>query len=163
VEQPLANRAVEREMRELCAILEVMEAAQRRALDTGDINDVESEEATGENVSKERLLRAVVILGSRAKIEVPMYEGNLDAKEMLDWVRSMDKYFDYEDIDEEKRVIHAITVLKGHATLWWVELQAKRRIKGKHKIKNWDRMVAKLKAKFIPKIIRSICSGNCRI
>jgi hypothetical protein len=63
----------------------------------------------------------------------------------------MDKYFDYEDVDEEKRVRHVVTRLKGHATLWWDELQAERRSKGKQKIKNWDRMVAKLKAKFMPK------------
>jgi hypothetical protein len=30
-------------------------------------------------------------------------------------------------------------------------LQANRRRKGKSKIKSWDRMVAKIKAKFIPK------------
>jgi len=30
-------------------------------------------------------------------------------------------------------------------------LQDERRSKGKHKINNWDRMVAKLKAKFMPK------------
>jgi hypothetical protein len=63
----------------------------------------------------------------------------------------MDKYFDYEDVDEEKRVRHAVTRLKGHATLWWDELQAERRSIGKHKIKNWDRMVAKMKDKFMPK------------
>jgi hypothetical protein len=40
--------------------------------------------------------------------------------------------------------------LKGHATLWWNELQANRRYKGKNKIKSWDRMIAKMKAKFIP-------------
>jgi hypothetical protein len=38
------------------------------------------------------LLREVVRLGDKDKIEVPMYEGNLDAKEMLDWIRSMDKH-----------------------------------------------------------------------
>jgi hypothetical protein len=156
VEPPLANRVVEREMRELRARLEAMEAAQRRAPDAGDISDAESEEveveeAAGENVVEERLLRAVVRLGARAKIEVPMYEGNLDVEELLDWIRSMDKYFDYEDVDEEKRVRHVVTRLKGHATLWWDELQAERRSKGKQKIKNWDRMVAKLKAKFMPK------------
>jgi hypothetical protein len=77
------------------------------------------------------LLRAVVRLGARAKIKVPMYEGNLDAEELLDWIRSMDKYFDYEDVDEEKRVRHVVTRLKGHATLWWDELQDERRSKGK--------------------------------
>ena len=80
-----------------------------------------------------------------------MYDNSLDAKELLDWIRSMDKYFDYEDVDEEKRVRHFVTRLKGNASLWWDELQVGRRTKGKQKIKNWDRMVAKLKAKFIPK------------
>jgi len=39
--------------------------------------------------------------------------------------------------------------LKGHATLYWDELQADRQSKGKQKIKSWDRMIAKMKAKFI--------------
>jgi hypothetical protein len=91
-----------------------------------------------------------------------MYEGNLDVEEFLDWIRSMDKHFNYEYVDEEKRVKHVVTRLKGHASLWWDELQAERRSKGKQKMKNWDRMVAKLKAKFMPNIIRSICSGSSR-
>jgi hypothetical protein len=39
--------------------------------------------------------------------------------------------------------------LKGHASLWWDELQADRHCKGKQKIKSWDRMIVKMKAKFI--------------
>ena len=133
-----------------------MEAMQRRALDVGNVSDVEreyveAEEVVGEHVVEERLLREVVRLGAQTKIEVPMYEGNLDAEELLDWIRSMDKYFDYEDVDGEKRVRHAVTRLKGNETLWRDELQAERRSRGKQKIKNWDRMVAKLKAKFMPK------------
>jgi hypothetical protein len=100
-------------------------------------------------------LRAVPRLGGKAKIKVPMYEGNLDDEEMMDWVKSMDKNFDYEDVDEEKKVKQVVTRLKGHATLWWDELQAKRRSKGKQKIKNWDRMVSKWKAKFMPKDYQS--------
>jgi hypothetical protein len=44
-----------------------------------------------------------------------------------------------------------VTILKGHATLWWDELQVEHGSKGKQKIKRWDRMVAKMKAKFILK------------
>ena len=65
-----------------------------------------------------------------------MYEGNLDVEELLDWIRSMDKYFNYEDVDEEKRVRHVVTRLKGYVGLWWDELQAERRSKGKQKINN---------------------------
>jgi hypothetical protein len=96
-------------------------------------------------------LKEIVKLGARAKIEIPMYEGNLDTEEFLDWIRAMNKYFDYEDVEEEKKVRHAITRLKGHATLWWDELQADKRSKGKQKIKSWDQMLAKLKEKFMPK------------
>jgi hypothetical protein len=67
---------------------------------------------------EERFLKAVVKLGARVKIDVPMYEGNLDVEELLDWIRSMDNYFEYEDVNEEKKVKHAITILKGHGMLW---------------------------------------------
>jgi hypothetical protein len=63
----------------------------------------------------------------------------------------MDKYFDYEDVEEDKIVKHEVTRLQGHAAIWWDDLQAKHRSNGKHEIKNWDRMVAKMKAKFILK------------
>jgi hypothetical protein len=45
---------------------------------------------------------------------------------LLDWIRERDKYFDYEDIDEENNMRHVFMILKGHATLWWDELQDER-------------------------------------
>jgi hypothetical protein len=155
-ERPMPDPAVEREMRELRAHLDAMETTQRRAPDAGDISEAESEEGgneevVAEDVAEERLLKVVARMGAREKMDIPMYEGNLDVEELLDWFRALDRYFDYEDIEEEKKVKHAVTRLKGHATLWWDELQADRRCKGKQKIKSWDRMVAKMKAKFIPR------------
>jgi hypothetical protein len=35
--------------------------------------------------------------------------------------------------------------------LWWDELQDDRHCQGKQKIKSWDRMIAKMKVKFIPR------------
>jgi hypothetical protein len=48
-------------------------------------------------------------------MDIPMYEGNLDVEELH-------KYFDYEDIEEDKKVKHVVTRLKGHGTLLWDEL-----------------------------------------
>eukprot|EP00253_Pinus_taeda_P021287 PITA_21287 len=62
----------------------------------------------------------------------------------------MEKFFDYEELEDEKKVKFAVTKLKGHATLWWDGVQAERRRLGKQPIKNWSRMVAKLKGKFLP-------------
>jgi hypothetical protein len=69
-------------------------------------------------------------------MDIPIYEGNLDVEEILDWIRALDKYFDYEDVEEDKKVKHVVTRLKGNETLWWDELQADRHCKGKKKIKN---------------------------
>jgi hypothetical protein len=100
-------------MQEIHARLEAMEEVQRQAPNTRDIIDAEREEVvgknvveetTGEDVVRECLLRVVSILAGRDKIEVPMYEGNLYVEELLDWIRSMDKHFHYEEVDEEKKV-----------------------------------------------------------
>jgi hypothetical protein len=77
-------------------------------------------------------------MGMKAKMDIPVYKGNLDAEELLDWIRALDTYFNYEDIKEDKKVIHVVTCLKGHATLWWDKLQVDRHCKGKQKIKIWD-------------------------
>jgi hypothetical protein len=54
-------------------------------------------------------------MGAREKMDIPVYEGNLDVEELLDWIRALDTYFDYEDVEEDKKVKHVITRLKGHA------------------------------------------------
>jgi hypothetical protein len=133
-----------------------MEKTQRRGAGAGDLSDSKveeearhEEEVTAEDASIDRLIKAIVRMSSKTKMDIPAYEGSLDVEELLDWIRALDTYFDYEDIEEDKKVRHAVTKLKGHATLWWDELQADRQSKGKQKIKSWDRMIAKMKAKFI--------------
>jgi hypothetical protein len=135
-----------------------METAQRCIVSVGDLSDFESEveaereeEVAPEDASNERLIRDIARMGAREKMDIPVYEGNLDEKELLDWIRALDTYFDYEDVQEDKKVKHIVTRLKGHAALWWDELQADRRYKGKQKIKSWDRMITKMKEKFIPR------------
>eukprot|EP00253_Pinus_taeda_P027252 PITA_27252 len=62
----------------------------------------------------------------------------------------MEKFFDYEETEDEKKVKFAITKLKGHAAIWWDGVQAERKRLGKQPIKNWSKMVAKLRGKFLP-------------
>jgi hypothetical protein len=138
-DRSMPNPAVEREMRELHVRLDAMETAQRCTVDVGDINKAESENEAGnegeevvvEDVADERLFRVVSRIGAREKMDILVYEGNMDVEELLDWIRALDKYFDYEDIEEDKKFKHVVTRLKGHAALWWDELQADRRCKGK--------------------------------
>jgi hypothetical protein len=123
-DRPMPDLAVEREMRELRARLDAMETTQRCTIDTRDISEVDSENEPGheeevavEDAADECLFRDVARIGAREKMEIPMYEGNLDVEELLYWIRDLDKYFNYEDVEEDRKVKHAVTRLKGHATL----------------------------------------------
>ena len=90
-------------------------------------------------------------VGGKPKVEILVYEGSLNAEELMDWISTLDKYFDYEEVDDKKKVKFAITRLECHVANWWDELQTSRARKGKSKIKQWDKMVSRLKAKFMPK------------
>jgi len=100
--------------------METMETAQRRAPDEGaessseesDV-DVEAEE-DNDNV---KLIKMLAKVGSKPKMEIPMYEGSLYAEELMDWIRSIDQYFDYEEVEENKRVKFVVTGQKGHVAI----------------------------------------------
>ena len=47
------------------------------------------------------------------KPEPSIYDGSLKAENLIYWISEMDKYFEYEDIDENKRVKFVATRLKG--------------------------------------------------
>ena len=64
------------------------------------------------------------------------YDGSLIAKHLIDWISEMDKYFEYDEIEEDKRVRLAVTRLKGHASFWWDSVQAEIRRKNKSLIKS---------------------------
>jgi hypothetical protein len=126
------NLAMEREMHDIRARLEDMETTQRRTAGVGDVSESESEdearhereEVTTEDATNECLIRVVARMGAKEKMDIPVYEGNLDVEDLLDWIRALDTYFDYEEVEEDKKVEYDVTRMKGHAALWWDELQA---------------------------------------
>ena len=109
-------------------------------------------------------IKMLVKVGGKPKVEIPTYERSLNAEELMNWIRSLDKYFDSEEeVDNKKKVKFAVTRLKGHAAIWWDELQTSRMRKGKSKIKQCDNMVSKMKAKFTPKDYELNLLNSCRI
>lgn len=150
----VADEGLREQLRILTARLEAIEGGRRRDLELGD--DSEDEAATATDGSEEeapelRLLRSVLLASSKPKPEIPNYDGSLSTDVLLDWVSELDKYFESEEIIEDKSVRFVVTKLKGHAALWWDSVQADRRRMNKFPIRKWPRMVAKLKGRFLPK------------
>ena len=86
---------------------------------------------------------------SKPTVEVVAYDGKLDTNVVLDWISNMEKFFEYENTPNNRMVNIMVTRLKGHASLWWENLQIDRQRRGKEKIKTWPKMVNKVKKKFL--------------
>jgi TusA-related sulfurtransferase len=78
-------------MRDLRARFEDMETTQRCTVGVGDLSDSEDkmeagheEEVTAEDASTKRLIKAIARMGAKKKMDIPVYERNLDAEEIFD-------------------------------------------------------------------------------
>ena len=64
-------------------------------------------------------LKSVLESSSKQRPKIPIYQGILNPKELIDWINDMENLFDYEEMEEEKKVKFVVTKLKGHLELWW--------------------------------------------
>ena len=154
--RPVANVELMEQLRVMQVRLEAMELGRHRELDLGDVNDPEEEgneqeEEAAPESAEMKMLRSMLGSSSRPKPSLSTYDGNLSAEGLIDWIGELDRYFDYEEVEEDKKVKLVVTRLKGHVALWWDSVQAERKKKNKVVIKSWDRMVAKMRGKLLPK------------
>jgi hypothetical protein len=84
------------------------------------------------------------------RVEVPEFEGDLDPDEFLEWLQIVERVFERKGIAEDKKVKLIAPKLRKFAFLWWTNLLVKRARQGKEKIRTWDKMKSKLKARFLP-------------
>lgn len=111
----------------LVSRLEAVETSQRRGMLLGNVSDLreEGEEENEEEDEDEldpdekrmaKLLREIKVDKHKIKIDLPMYGGNLNEEEFLDWIAALNNYFECEDVLEEQKV-KIEKKLKGYALL----------------------------------------------
>ena len=59
------------------------------------------------------------------KVEVPEFKGKLDPEELLDWLHTIERVFEYKDGLDDKKVKLVALRLKKYVSLWWTNLCAK--------------------------------------
>ena len=58
----------------------------------------------------------------RFKVDIPYFHGNLNMEDFIEWLAEVDKFFDYMEVPEEKRVRLVACRLKGGASARWERL-----------------------------------------
>ena len=62
-------------------------------------------------------LKSVLATSSRPWSEVPRYDRSLNVEELIDWINTLNKYFNYEEVHEAKKVNFVATKQRGHASI----------------------------------------------
>lgn len=84
-------------------------------------------------------------------LELPEFTGDGDAEDFLDWVRQMEKVFDYKGFDEQKAYKVANLKLTRYASLWFENLRAKRLREDEPRINTWNELKRQLRKRFLPR------------
>ncbi|XP_020250396.1 uncharacterized protein LOC109827789, partial [Asparagus officinalis] len=84
------------------------------------------------------------------KVSAPTFDGKLDPQAFLDWLKNMDRYFDWYALTEPRKVKFAAMKLTGPACQYWSNLETLRHIRGELPITTWREMADELKRKYLP-------------
>lgn len=117
-------------MRTMMARMDVIEAAKRRRI-THVIRDDNDGEEEVEPIKKEqeeqmtiekRMIRAINSVGVKPKLNAHVYSDSLNPKELIDWIREMEGFYEFEHIRDLRIVKFASTKLRSRASLRWDKL-----------------------------------------
>jgi hypothetical protein len=84
------------------------------------------------------------------KIDLPSFDGHLHIEDFLDWITEVERFFEYMNITEEKKVKLVAYKFKGGASAWWERLQLSQSKEGKRPMTSWFKMKRLLNARFLP-------------
>lgn len=74
----------------------------------------------------------------------------MDVVIVLEWLESIENYFECEGTIEAQKVMFVKSRLKSQALTWWKVVQEERESEGKKPIANWKAMVEKIKKTYLP-------------
>ena len=85
----------------------------------------------------------------KVRLEVAEFYGKLNLTAFLDWIMSMEDYFDWYAMSDNRKVRFVKAKLKGTAHLWWYNIENQLHRTGQPPIDTWDEMKLKMKEHFL--------------
>ncbi|VFQ98959.1 unnamed protein product [Cuscuta campestris] len=84
------------------------------------------------------------------KFDIPIFEGKNDLDEFLEWLKTVERVFDFKEVSDEKKVKIVALKFRKYASTWWTNTCTKRIRSEKPPVSSWQKMRSLLKKKFLP-------------
>jgi hypothetical protein len=102
------------------------------------------------------------------KMDLLSFDGQLQIEGFLDWLAVVERFFDYMEIPEDKKVKLVAYRLMGGASAWWEQLQLTRIRQRKGMVQTWAKMRRLLRARYLSpdyehQIMNRPCFNSIRI
>ena len=98
---------------------------------------------------KEPFLKSRKVFGGKSLENVSICHGKMDVEVVLEWIESIENYFECEGTIEAQKVRFKKSRLKGQALTWWSFVQEARESEGKNPIAKWKGIVEKIKETYL--------------
>jgi hypothetical protein len=89
------------------------------------------------------------------KIEAPTFDGRHDPWIFDMWIRDMDRFFEWHNMSDNRKVRFAKMKLIDEAKIYWRDVEDCLEMRGKSPITDWIKMKQKLQEKYIPQSYRN--------
>jgi hypothetical protein len=84
------------------------------------------------------------------KIEAPTFDGRHDPWIFDMWIRDMDRFFEWYNLSDNRKVRFAEMKLIGEAKTYWREVKDCLEMRGKPPISDWIKIKQNLQEKYYP-------------
>lgn len=81
---------------------------------------------------------------------MPSFNGQMHIEAFLDWISEVERFFDYMNIKESKKIKLVAMRLKGGASVWWDQTTMKKAKFQKKPANTWSKMKQLLRERFLP-------------
>ena len=86
----------------------------------------------------------------RIKVNVVDFSRRLNPQGFIDWLNSLEDYFNWYRMDDAQRVAFVKVKLKGSVRAWWHGVDHNNFVMGHPAVTRWDDMREKLEGKYLP-------------
>ncbi|OMO94682.1 Retrotransposon gag protein [Corchorus capsularis] len=84
------------------------------------------------------------------RIEIPIYDGELDPEKLNGWIKQLEVYFSTKPYTDQQRISFARLRLGNHAVTWWESFNPGLEAEGMAPIQTWQEFTAAIKNQFYP-------------